>query len=251
MGSLGEEDLSQMVRDYIELEPPISISMASSVPSLNHQHQYLSLQDILGKYTDEEAEIHGKVLMYVAELGTSKDQEKNLKKLMVMKLRADGYEASLCKTSWISNSNHSKVFQFTGVYEYVDVMMVEKDGRAKRVIVDLDFRSQFELPRPTAAYNEIINCLPPIFVGSEEKLGTIIPLLCSAAKESLKAKGLHIPPWRKAAYMQSKWLSKNFKKVNVSPELEEDSKREEKSGTASTCFPSIFSRGQLQFCLKP
>ncbi|GLU16579.1 hypothetical protein SLE2022_330060 [Rubroshorea leprosula] len=210
MGSLAEQDLGQMVRDYIESEVPASTSMASSAPStLNHQHKYLSLHEILGKYTDGEAEIREKVLMYVNELGTSMDQERNLKKLVVLKLRGDGYEASLCITSWASTSKHSK-----GVYEYADVMMVEKDGRKKRVIVDLDFKSQFELPRPTATYTELINFLPQIFVGSEEKLGKTIPLLCSAAMESLKEKDLHIPPWRKTAYMQSKWFSKNCKKAS-------------------------------------
>lgn len=252
MGSLGEEDLGQMVRDYIESVNPSPISSSS----FNHQAKHRNLQEILGKYTEGEAEIHEKVLMHLKELGLGISLE-NLKKLVVMKLRGDhdhGYEASLCKTSWASNSKHSKVFQFTGFYEYVDVMMVEKDGKSKRVIVDLDFRSQFELPRPTPTYTELINNLPQIFVGSEEKLGKVIPLLCSAAKESLKEKGLYIPPWRKASYMHSKWFSKNCSKVSISPPENEVEKKEEEEeeekGVVSTCFPSIFSKGNLHFCLK-
>ena len=132
--------------------------------------------------------------------------------------------------------------------------MVVENGRPQRVVVDMEFRSQFELARPTVTYKEMINSLPLIFVGTEEKLNRIIPLLCSAAKTSLKENGLHVPPWRKPAYMQSKWLSKNCKKVSVLPQdidLLEDHhhKTEEKSST--TCFPSIFGRSQLQFCLKP
>ncbi|XP_022772351.1 uncharacterized protein LOC111314999 [Durio zibethinus] len=261
MGSLGEEELVQMVRDFIESETPTSISVLkvkTTTPlSLNHQPV---LQEVLGKHTDEEVGIHEKILMYLKDMGTAGHQTNNLKKLVVMKLRNDGYEASLCKTSWVCNSSHHKVFQCPGGYEYIDVMVVE-NSRPKRVIVDMEFRSQFELARPTVTYRDMINGLPLIFVGTEEKLNRIIPLLCSAAKRSLKENGLHVPPWRKPSYMQSKWLSKNCKKVSVSPQdidLLEDHhhrhhhhKTEEKSSTAATCFPSIFSRSQLQFCLKP
>lgn len=116
----------------------------------------------------------------------------------------------------------AKVFQYTGDYEYVDVMMRDKkqistEGKPTRLIVDVDFRSQFEVARPTPTYKELVDNLPLIFVGTEEKLGSVISLLCSAAKESLKEMGLHIPPWRKASYMQSKWLSKDCKKVSISP----------------------------------
>lgn len=78
-------------------------------------------------------------------------------------------------------------------------------GGSKRVIVDIDFKSQFEVARPTQSYTKLSNKLPMIFVGYEDKLNRIISILCSAAEDSLKEKGLHIPPWRRASYMQSKW----------------------------------------------
>lgn len=109
-----------------------------------------------------------------------------------------------------------EAFQFTGDYEYIDVMTKERsESETVRVIVDIDFRSQFELARPTTEYQELLNSLPSIFVGTEEKLNGIISLLCSAAKQSLKEKGLHVPPWRKASYMHSKWLSQNCKKISL------------------------------------
>ncbi|XP_022766307.1 uncharacterized protein LOC111311200 isoform X1 [Durio zibethinus] len=281
MGSLGEEELVRMVRDFIESETPTSFSLTTSTPlSLNHRH---ILQEVLGKHTDEEAEIHEKILTYLKDTG---HQTNNQKKLIVMKLRNDGYEASLCKTSWVCTSGLHKglflslidqmkkiltlilhehilngfcffvffgfqVFQFPDGYEYIDVMVVE-NGRQKRIIVDMEFRSQFELARPTVSYKEMIKNLPFIFVGSEEKLNRIIPLLCSAAKTSLKENGLHVPPWRKPAYMQAKWLSKNCKKVSVSPQdidLVEDHHHKTEQKGSTTCFPSIFSRGQHQHCL--
>lgn len=76
-----------------------------------------------------------------------------------------------------------------------------------RLLVDIDFRSQFELARPTEYYKELTDLLPLIFVGTENKLCKIISLLCSAAKQSLRDNGLHVPPWRTTTYMQSKYLS--------------------------------------------
>ncbi|KAF5959695.1 hypothetical protein HYC85_000904 [Camellia sinensis] len=46
----------------------------------------------------------------------------------------------------------------------------------ERLIVDMDFRSQFELARPTSTYSELTASLSSIFVGSEEKLVEIICL---------------------------------------------------------------------------
>lgn len=83
----------------------------------------------------------------------------------------------------------------------------EDYGKALRVIVDIDFRSQFEVAKPTEDYKELTESVPYIFVGSEKKLCKIISLLCSAAKQCLREKGLHVPPWRTASYMKAKWLS--------------------------------------------
>lgn len=86
--------------------------------------------------------------------------------------------------------------------------MNEDENRKRvRLIVDMDFRSQFELARPTQFYTEMTDSLPLIFVGTESKLCNIISILCSAAKQSLRQQGLHVPPWRTTSYMHSKWLS--------------------------------------------
>ncbi|KAF3445554.1 hypothetical protein FNV43_RR10730 [Rhamnella rubrinervis] len=222
MESTTEEELVQMVRDFIE-ESGSSSSASSSIPVsepvhlTDHPPIYLTLQDIIWRATDSEIEILEKILMYVKNMErVVRGDSSNLNKWVVMKLKMDGYDASLCKTSWVSTFGLPK-----GDYEYVDVMMrdkeVKNEGKPTRMIVDLDFRSQFEVARPSPIYKELIDNLPCIFVGTEEKLENVISLLCSAAKESLRQMGLHIPPWRKASYMQSKWLSKDCKKVSISP----------------------------------
>lgn len=90
-----------------------------------------------------------------------------------------------------------------GEYEYIEIIV----GDGIRVIVDIEFKPQFEVARPTPAYNQLTDSLPLIFVGRECQLMKIVSLLCSAAKQSLKERGLHLPPWRTDSYMHSKWLS--------------------------------------------
>lgn len=112
----------------------------------------------------------------------------------------------------------------TGDYEYIDVLTKDEDDhqnhhqhhQMKRLIVDVDFKSQFEVARPTESYRELTDALPLIFVGDEIKLNQIISLLCSAAKESLRERGLYLPPWRTTTYMLSKWLSESCLRDPVS-----------------------------------
>lgn len=77
----------------------------------------------------------------------------------------------------------------------------------ERLIVDIDFRSEFEIARSTKTYNTILQTLPVIFVGKADRLQKIIYLVSEAAKQSLRKKGMPFPPWRKADYVKSKWLS--------------------------------------------
>ncbi|XP_028124789.1 uncharacterized protein LOC114321777 [Camellia sinensis] len=102
---------------------------------------------------------------------------------IVLRLIRDGFEAPLCRTSWPTTIGRPSVFEFTGDYEYIDVLMKDSNGggdETVRLIVDMDLRSQFELARPTSTYSELTASLPFIFVGSEEKLMEIICLVCLA-----------------------------------------------------------------------
>ena len=90
----------------------------------------------------------------------------------------------------------------TGEYEYIDVII-----QGERLLIDIDFRSEFEIARSTGAYKAILQSLPYIFVGKPDRLVQIVSIVSEAAKQSLKKKGMHFPPWRKAEYMRAKWLS--------------------------------------------
>nr|GME18782.1 uncharacterized protein LOC109190279 [Ipomoea batatas] len=221
MGISGEDELSEMVRDFLESDSTF-ISAAGNNNYNEHScddepHQVeivedhqLSLQEILENATEAETEILGKIMSYWRkEAAGMKMEPKELRKWMVSRLRMDGYDASLCKTFRVKTSSRSSsALKFGGDYEYIDVMMKRSESEREqlRVIVDTNLRSQFEVARPTEAYKELSSFLPCIFVGTEHRLQTIISLLCEAAKQSLKESGLHVPPWRKATYMQSKCM---------------------------------------------
>lgn len=74
------------------------------------------------------------------------------------------------------------------------------------MVIELNFRAEFEMARSNEEYNQLINRLPEVFVGKAERLKALIKILCSAAKECMKEKKMHLGPWRKRKYMQSKWV---------------------------------------------
>ncbi|TKY62405.1 hypothetical protein E2542_SST12261 [Spatholobus suberectus] len=119
------------------------------------------------------------------------------RKIVTEGLLALGYDASVCESRW-----EKSTFCPAGEYEYIDVIMGKE-----RVVVDVDFRSEFEIARPTKAYKAILQTLPYVFVGTCEQVQSIVAIASEAAKLSLKKRGMHVPPWRKVEYVRAKWLS--------------------------------------------
>lgn len=101
---------------------------------------------------------------------------------------------------------------YAGVYDYIDVIKGDE-----RLIIDIDFRSVFEIARSTKNYNAILQILPQIFVGKADRLQKITYLVSDAAKQSLKKKGMSFPPWRRADYVESKWLSAYTRLQSTTP----------------------------------
>jgi uncharacterized protein (TIGR01615 family) len=121
-------------------------------------------------------------------------------------LRALGYDAAVCTSRWDRTPSHP-----AGEHQYIDANVEPGAGAAARVrvrvVVEVDFRSEFEVARPTKAYRAALQALPPLFVGSPERLGRVVGVVADAARQSLRKRGLHFPPWRKREYMRAKWLS--------------------------------------------
>ncbi|KAE8686163.1 pyruvate kinase isozyme A [Hibiscus syriacus] len=127
----------------------------------------------------------------------SKRKDDFCRRIVTDGLLAVGYDASICKSRWEKSPSYP-----AGEYEYIDVMI---DG--ERLVIDIDFRSEFEIARSTKTYKSILQMLPCIFVGKADRLQKIIAIVSEAAKQSLRKKGMHVPPWRKAEYISAKWLS--------------------------------------------
>ncbi|KAL2236463.1 uncharacterized protein LOC105165319 [Sesamum indicum] len=128
------------------------------------------------------------------------------RKIVTDGLIALGHKASICKSKWDKSPSFP-----AGEYEYVDVII-----EGERFIIDIDFRSEFEVARSTKAYKLVLQTLPNIFVGRADRLEKIIDIVSEAAKLSLKKKGMPIPPWRRADYVKAKWLSP-FTRISPTP----------------------------------
>ncbi|WVZ67950.1 hypothetical protein U9M48_016962 [Paspalum notatum var. saurae] len=180
-------------------------------------------QAIVEPSTQVEREIHERAMRHVREIGEEK-RSSSLKRRLMMRLRKDGYDASLCRSSWVATTEHPG-----GDYEYIDVVVVAgEDGAgagaaatasSSRLVVDIDFRSQFQLARPAPWYAHLWTRLPAVFVGPRERLRTAVSLLCAAAQRSLRESGLHVPPWRRSGYMQAKWLPGDVALPGEAPEV--------------------------------
>ncbi|KAI3986764.1 hypothetical protein MKX01_002257 [Papaver californicum] len=126
-----------------------------------------------------------------------KPRKDDCRKIVVEGLLILGYDASICKSRWEKTHAYP-----AGEYEYIDVII-----EGERLIVDIDFRSEFEIARSTKHYMSVLQAIPLIFVGKSDRLQQTVGIVSEAAKQSLKKKGMHLPPWRKVDYMKSKWIS--------------------------------------------
>ncbi|KAF7851103.1 hypothetical protein BT93_L4540 [Corymbia citriodora subsp. variegata] len=133
----------------------------------------------------------------IVEKNKSVKRKDDLRNIVVDNLSSLGYDSSICKSKWDKTSSFP-----AGEYEYIDAIV-----EGERLLIDVDFRSEFEIARSTGTYKAILQSLPHIFVGKAERLGQIVAIVSEAARQSLKKKGMHVAPWRKAEYMRARWLS--------------------------------------------
>ncbi|KAK7245418.1 hypothetical protein RIF29_40264 [Crotalaria pallida] len=170
-----------------------------------------------------------------------KKKDQLCRNIVIEGLIALGYDASLCKSRW-----EKSTFIPAGEYEYIDVI-----AGKERVLIDIDFRSEFEIARSTKAYKAILQILPYIFVGKCDRLQSIVAIASEAAKQSLKKKGMHVPPWRKVEYVKAKWLSP-YKRTTITPPsldpqgIEEDPKKQQQlDESKSTSGVGVEDKGKL------
>eukprot|EP00879_Flechtneria_rotunda_P004032 GHRR01004274.1.p1 GENE.GHRR01004274.1~~GHRR01004274.1.p1 ORF type:complete len:275 (+),score=84.02 GHRR01004274.1:497-1321(+) len=110
----------------------------------------------------------------------------------------------------------------------------EDQYKEAEYVVDPFFREQFRIPQPTATYTAVLSMVPEEFVGTASRLIPLVQCLCSEMVTSFEARGLTLPPWRRAQAMMSKWLPSKCKDIPFSTGGSSGGI----SGTASsnTCF---------------
>ncbi|XP_015064260.1 uncharacterized protein LOC107009436 [Solanum pennellii] len=176
------------------------------------QHQLL--QSVLCRTTTLESQIRGitKQTLKEASKNCSCKMVKNisittscpncLMKEVCTSLQNAGFNSAICRSKWKSSPDIP-----SGEHTFIDVIDNSSPKKGEvRIIIELNFRGEFELAKASEEYNRLVKCLPEVFVGKIERLLSVIKILCNAAKKCMKDKKMHIAPWRKQKYMQAKWL---------------------------------------------
>ncbi|VFQ89620.1 unnamed protein product [Cuscuta campestris] len=141
------------------------------------------------------------------ELGERSYNSPDFKRRLMGRLRNQGFDAGLCKTRWEKKESCPR-----GDYEYIDV-----NANGERYIVEFNLRGELETARPTAGYRllaEMFGEAGAAYVGRAEELKKIARIMSGEMKRSMKSVGMHVPPWRRSAYVQAKWFSSYKRTTN-------------------------------------
>ncbi|XP_020577731.1 uncharacterized protein LOC110022914 [Phalaenopsis equestris] len=208
-----EHDLAVMVSDFLENRSAGEESMFSSDSDsgISDPNRFAEKVLFLKNSVDQfESALSSSVQTYLLSLhdtdllssGGSQCHGRCIRQALVKLLCLSGYDAAVCSSKW---QGFGKVPG--GDHEYIDVIHSGKTGSSERLIVDIDFRSHFEIARAITSYDAVFNSLPVIYIGSMSKLKLLLQIMVDAAKFSLKQNSMPLPPWRSLAYLQAKWQS--------------------------------------------
>ncbi|KZV28795.1 hypothetical protein F511_06229 [Dorcoceras hygrometricum] len=133
---------------------------------------------------------------------------------LVKLLQSSGYDAALCASRW---QGFGKVPG--GEHEFIDVITHENNVDLQRYIIDIDFRSHFQIARAVKPYKVVLSSLPPVYVGTLSKLKQYLEIMAEATRFSLEQNSMPLPPWRSLAYLEAKWESPSQRIVCPHPDV--------------------------------
>ncbi|KAE8691423.1 Basic helix-loop-helix DNA-binding superfamily protein, putative isoform 1 [Hibiscus syriacus] len=136
-----------------------------------------------------------------------------LQRELSVRLQNAGFNCYICKSKWRSSPEIP-----SGEHTYLEVLDKSSNpikGEV-RVVMELNFRAEFEMARANDDYNTLIARLPELLVGKTERVNALIKILCAAAKKCMKEKKMHLAPWRKQKYMEAKWLG-TYQRTTAAP----------------------------------
>ncbi|GFS30764.1 hypothetical protein Acr_00g0013920 [Actinidia rufa] len=115
----------------------------------------------------------------------------------------------LCKSKWDRTGRIP-----SGSFEYIDLNISET-----RYIIEISLVTQFQIARATKYYTSLLENFPPIFVGKVDELKQVARLMCREIRRLHEARvDMHVPPWRRFAYMQKMWFGSYKRTTNEVPE---------------------------------
>ncbi|KAJ0979510.1 hypothetical protein J5N97_014984 [Dioscorea zingiberensis] len=221
-----EHDLAVMVSDFLEngsggAESRYSSDSDSGFSDLGHlAERVLFYKHAVDEYQiDLLSTVHSLLLsMNETDLHCVNDVQCNgscIRQSLVKHLRRSGYDAAVCSSKW---QGYGKVPG--GDHEYIDVSIDGNPEGSDRLIVDIDFRSHFEIARAVESYDAVLTSLPVVYVGSLCRLEEFLQVMVEASKCSLKQNSMPLPPWRSLAYLRAKWHSK-FERMHYKDDKKE------------------------------
>ncbi|EOA27564.1 hypothetical protein CARUB_v10023703mg [Capsella rubella] len=214
----GERDLGLMVTDFIETgggasggapDSWCSSDSDSGFPDpsyLSDKIQYLKYS--MAQHETEVLSVVRTLMLTIKEkdLHSVKSGTCNascIRFYLAKLLRLSGYDAAVCSARWQGGGKVPG-----GDNEYIDIILSDTEvGQDDRLIVDIDFRSHFEIARAVDSYQRIMESLPVVYVGTVARLNQFLQVMVDAAKFSLKQNSMPLPPWRSLNYLRSKWHS--------------------------------------------
>ena len=151
------------------------MSVATTKPGIQARTElslfHFSVQGLVHCASLRERNLLADVSTLVERHRAAGARKRDLLRLLAASLLAMGHDAALCLSRWDKSSSHP-----AGEHAYVDVLLPAGSDRGdrERVIVDVDFRSLFEVARPTKAYRAVLQRLPSVFVGREDRLRLLV-----------------------------------------------------------------------------
>ncbi|KAE8687789.1 hypothetical protein F3Y22_tig00111008pilonHSYRG00187 [Hibiscus syriacus] len=134
-----------------------------------------------------------------------------LQRELSVRLRKSGFNCYIFKSKWRSSPEIPSC-----EHTYLEVLDKSSNKGEERVVIELNFRAEFEIARANEDYKKLVARLPELLVGKTERVSASIKILCAAAKECMKENKMHLAPWRKQKYMQAKWLG-TYERTTAAP----------------------------------
>ncbi|XP_068643983.1 uncharacterized protein [Aristolochia californica] len=213
-----EHDLAAMVSEFLESSSSGAESRScsdsdSEYSDLTHLAEKISFHKDAGQFENDLLamvqslilSINEKDLQYI-QSGTC--NARCIRNSVVKHLQFSGYDAAVCSSKW-----HGFGKVPGGDHEYIDVV-IDGTSNTERMIIDIDFRSHFEIARAVQSYARLLKSLPVVYVGTLTKLRQYLQVMAEAARNSLEQNSMPLPPWRSLAYLQAKWHSEYERKLS-------------------------------------